>query len=178
MFEATDFSDLWVFQPKIYCDERGYFCETYNAQTFQLLHSAYHFVQDNQSYSKKGVIRGLHFQKPPYEQAKLVRVIQGEILDIALDMRKDSPTFLHYFSIVLSERNFRQLLIPAGFAHGFSVLSEAAIVAYKCSTLYHSEAESGVRFDDPHLNIDWRIPAGNAIVSEKDWALPFLSHFM
>jgi len=169
-FYKTDIPDLRIFEPKVFEDSRGYFFEAYNLETFQKEGVELKFVQDNQSKSSYGVIRGLHYQLNPYAQTKLVRALQGTILDVAVDIRKGSPTFGKYFSIELSAENKKQLLIPAGFAHGFSVLSETAVVFYKCDTLYNKESEAGIIYNDDSLNIDWKIPAGKEIVSGKDLA--------
>ena len=171
-FITTDFSGLLIFEPAVYKDDRGYFFESYNEQTFQREGIMNRFVQDNQSFSTYGVIRGLHYQLQPHAQAKLIRVLQGKILDIAVDLRKDSPTYGKYMGIELSAGNRQQFLIPQGFAHGFSVLSETAEVSYKCDAFYHKDSEGGIRYDDPDLNIDWQVPAGKAIVSQKDLELP------
>ena len=174
-FITTDITGLLVFEPKIFEDSRGYFFESYNEKTFQQQGVNIRFIQDNQSSSSYGVIRGLHYQLNPHAQAKLIRVLQGRILDVAVDIRKGSPTYGKHFDIELSAENKKQLLIPKGFAHGFSVLSEKAEVLYKCDAFYHKESEGGIRFDDPILNINWRVPADKAIVSEKDLVLPFLA---
>lgn len=166
--ETTNIKDLLVLTPAIFEDERGYFFESYSEASFAKNGLSYAFIQDNQSFSKNGVIRGLHFQKAPYAQTKLVRVLQGEILDVAVDIREDSATYGKHFSIVLSAENKKQLLVPKGFAHGFSVLSETAIVSYKVDEVYHKESESGIRYDDPALNIDWKVTLSDIIVSEKD----------
>lgn len=166
--ETTNIKDLLVLTPAIFEDERGYFFESYSEASFAKNGLSYPFIQDNQSFSKNGVIRGLHFQKAPYAQTKLVRVLQGEILDVAVDIREDSATYGQHFSIVLSAENKKQLLVPKGFAHGFSVLSETAIVSYKVDEVYHKESESGIRYDDPALNIDWKVTLSDIIVSEKD----------
>lgn len=171
-FVQTDIEGLLIFEPKVFEDSRGYFFEAYNEQVFSEAGMDIKFVQDNQSKSSYGVIRGLHYQQNPYAQAKLVRVLEGKILDVAVDIRKGSPTFGKHFSIELSAENKKQLFLPAGFAHGFSVLSETAIVLYKCNEFYNKESEGGIRFDDADLNIDWQIPAGKEIVSEKDLQLP------
>ncbi len=168
---------LYVLEPRVFGDSRGYFYEAYNQAIFQEQGLDYSWVQDNQSSSTKGVIRGLHFQVPPHAQAKLVRVIRGTILDVAVDIRSGSPTYGQHFAVELSEHNKLQLLIPAGFAHGFSVLSDVAEVMYKCDHLYNKSSEGGIRFDDPALNIDWKIPLEQAIVSEKDALLPCLADF-
>lgn len=164
-----------IFEPAVYKDERGYFFESYNEQTFHKEGVANRFVQDNQSFSKYGVIRGLHYQLDPYPQTKLVRVLQGRILDVAVDIRQGSPTFGKYVSVELSSDNKRQLLVPRGFAHGFSVLSETAEVSYKCDGFYDKASEGGIRYDDPQLNIDWQLPPDKAIVSVKDLQLPVLA---
>ena len=174
-FITTDIPGLLVFEPKIFEDSRGYFFESYNEKTFQQQGVNIQFIQDNQSSSSCGVIRGLHYQLNPHAQAKLIRVLQGSILDVAVDIRKGSPTYGKHFDIELSAGNKKQLLIPRGFAHGFSVLSEMAEVLYKCDEFYHKESEGGIRFDDPALNINWQIPADKAIVSDKDLVLPFLA---
>jgi dTDP-4-dehydrorhamnose 3,5-epimerase len=174
-FIKTDIPGLLVFQPKIFEDSRGYFFESYNEKIFQQEGVNIQFIQDNQSSSSYGVIRGLHYQLNPHAQSKLIRVLQGRILDVAVDIRKGSPTYGKYFDIELSAENKKQLLIPKGFAHGFSVLSEKAEVLYKCDEFYHKESEGGIRFDDPELNINWQVPADKAIVSEKDLVLPFLA---
>jgi dTDP-4-dehydrorhamnose 3,5-epimerase len=171
-FKTTDFPDLLIFEPAVYKDNRGWFFESYNEQTFQRQGIGHRFVQDNQSFSHYGVIRGLHYQLDPFAQTKLVRVLAGKVLDVVVDMRKGSPCFGKAFSIELSADNKLQLLIPRGFAHGFSALSETAQLAYKCDNLYSKESEGGIRYDDPRLNIDWQIPAGKAIVSSKDLELP------
>ena len=170
--EHTSFADLFVLTPTVFEDERGYFMESFNLQKIQESGINIHFVQDNQSYSKQGTIRGLHYQNPPYAQTKLVRVLQGEIIDVAVDLRKNSQTYGQHFAIRLSDENKKQLLIPHGFAHGFSVLSETAVVLYKCDQFYNKASEGGISFDDPALNIDWQMDIKNANVSEKDRILP------
>lgn len=165
---ATPLQDLFVLEPKVFGDSRGYFVETFNRQAFGKLGLDYDFVQDNESYSKYGTLRGLHFQKGKFAQAKLVRVIQGEILDVAVDLRKESATFGKSFSARLTGENKKQMLIPRGFAHGFSVLSETALVIYKCDNFYSPENEGGIHFTDPELKIDWVIPKDKVIVSDKD----------
>lgn len=171
-FHKTDIPDLLIFEPKVFEDSRGYFFEAYNEQAFRSEGIDLRFVQDNQSKSSYGVIRGLHYQLNPHAQFKLVRVLQGAILDVAVDIRKGSPSFGKVFSINLSEENKKQLLIPAGFAHGFSVLSETAVVLYKCDAIYDKDSETGIRYNDPSLNIDWKIVPGKEIVSEKDAQQP------
>jgi dTDP-4-dehydrorhamnose 3,5-epimerase len=169
--ETTFIKDLLVLTPAIFEDERGYFFESYSEASFVKNGLSYKFIQDNQSFSKKGVIRGLHFQKAPYAQAKLVRVLQGEILDVAVDLRKDSVTYGQHFSIQLSAENKKQLLVPKGFAHGFSVLSANAVVSYKVDEVYHKESESGIQYNDSTLAINWQVNAAEAIVSDKDRVL-------
>ncbi|HLZ87300.1 MAG TPA: dTDP-4-dehydrorhamnose 3,5-epimerase [Puia sp.] len=171
-FKTTDIQGLLIFEPSVFKDERGYFFESYNEQTFRKQGLDMRFVQDNQSFSYHGVIRGLHYQLDPYAQTKLVRVLEGRVIDVAVDIRKGSPTFGKHFAIELSAENKLQLFIPRGFAHGFSVLSETAQLSYKCDGLYSKESEGGIRFDDPQLNIDWQVPAAKAIVSAKDLELP------
>ncbi len=171
-FIDTSFPDLFIFEPTVYEDRRGYFFESFNDQIFREIGIGNQWVQDNQSSSYYGVIRGLHYQLPPHAQSKLVRVLQGEILDVVVDLRKGSPTFGNAFTIVLSAQNKRQLLVPKGFAHGFSVLSPQADVLYKCDGFYAKESESGIIYNDPELKIDWKIPEGKAIVSDKDLVLP------
>jgi dTDP-4-dehydrorhamnose 3,5-epimerase len=175
-FHTTDFPDLLIFEPKFFEDSRGYFFEAYNENVFREQGLNLQFVQDNQSKSSYGVIRGLHYQLNPHAQAKLVRVLEGTILDVAVDIRKNSPTFGKCFSLELSAENKKQLLVPEGFAHGFSVLSETAIVFYKCTTLYNKESECGILYNDPSLNIDWKIPRGKEIVSEKDLQQPLFEN--
>jgi dTDP-4-dehydrorhamnose 3,5-epimerase len=170
--EQTFIQDLVVINPTVFEDSRGYFFEAYNQIKFEQNGITYQFVQDNQSFSRRGVIRGLHLQDKPYAQAKLVRVLEGEILDVAVDMRKNSPTFGNHFSVVLSAENKKQLMVPHGFAHGFSVLSEKASVLYKVDQVYHKESERGIRYDDPALGIDWKIRPEEIIVSDKDLILP------
>ncbi|CAM4029385.1 dTDP-4-dehydrorhamnose 3,5-epimerase [Flavobacterium weaverense] len=170
--ETTSIKDLVVINPTVFNDERGYFFEGYNKTKFNENGIMYNFIQDNQSFSTKGVIRGLHLQINPFAQAKLVRVLQGEILDVAVDLRKNSPTYGQHFSVRLSAENKKQLMVPHGFAHGFSVLSDTASVMYKVDQLYHKDSERGIRYDDPMLAIDWQINLEDVIVSEKDLVLP------
>ncbi len=170
----TEFSGLIIFEPTVFKDSRGYFFESYNENLFQAEGITARFVQDNQSKSSYGVLRGLHYQLNPHAQTKLVRVLSGKILDVAVDIRKGSPTYGKAFSIELSAENNKQLLIPKGFAHGFSVLSETAEVMYKCDEFYHKELEAGIIYNDSSLNIDWQIPADKAIVSDKDLQQPIL----
>jgi len=173
-FQKTDIPGLLVFEPKVFEDSRGYFFESYNETIFRQEGINTHWVQDNQSSSGFGVIRGLHYQLPPFAQSKLVRVLKGKILDVAVDIRKGSPTYGNVFTQKLSAKNKKQLLIPAGFAHGFSVLSEKAEVMYKCDGFYNKESEAGIIYNDVELNIDWGIPAELAIISDKDKLLPSL----
>jgi dTDP-4-dehydrorhamnose 3,5-epimerase len=170
--ETTPIQDLVIINPTVFEDTRGYFFEAYNQNTLAAEGINIHFVQDNQSFSKRGTLRGLHYQNPPFAQTKLVRVLQGEIIDVAVDIRKQSPTYGQHFAIKLSAENKKQLLIPHGFAHGFSVISETAVVMYKCDQFYNKESEGGIRFDDPSLNIDWGMDLAAAIVSDKDLVLP------
>jgi dTDP-4-dehydrorhamnose 3,5-epimerase len=174
-FITTDIEGLLVFEPRVFEDSRGYFFEAYNANAFHEAGIEIRFVQDNQSKSSFGVIRGLHYQMNPFAQTKLVRALEGRILDVAVDIRKGSATFGKSFCIELSAENKKQLYIPAGFAHGFSVLSETAVVMYKCDQFYNKESEGGIRYDDAALNIDWQIPRGREIVSEKDVQLPLFA---
>ncbi len=161
--------------PRIFNDDRGYFFESYNTKTFNnAVGYEVNFVQDNQSYSTKGVCRGLHLQKGEHAQAKLVRVTQGEVLDVAVDLRKTSPTFGKYHSVILSANNNKQLFVPRGFAHGFVVLSAEAVFAYKCDNYYNKAAEGGLHYADADLVIDWVLPHNELLVSEKDMLLPFL----
>ena len=159
-------SGLKLLSPTVFNDERGCFFESYNYETFKSLGIDDVFVQDNQSYSKKNVIRGLHFQVPPFAQAKLVRVIKGAVLDVAVDLRKNSPTYGQHFSVVLSEENLLQFYIPVGFAHGFATLEDHTIFAYKCSNIYHKDSERNILFNDKDLNINWNVD--NPIVTNRD----------
>lgn len=174
--EKTFIKDLVIVEPTIFGDERGYFFESYSKNKFEDLGINIDFVQDNQSFSKKGTLRGLHYQNPPFAQTKLVRVLEGEIIDVAVDLRKDSPTYGKAFSVLLSSENKKQLLVPQGFAHGFSVISETASVMYKCDQFYNKASEGGIKYDDPSLNIDWGMNLEDAIVSEKDQVLPFIDN--
>lgn len=157
-----------ILEPKVFGDERGYFFESFSEQWFRENVCDTHFVQDNESKSKYGVLRGLHFQKPPFAQAKLVRVVQGKVLDVAVDIRRNSPTFGRYVAAELSEENKRQFFIPRGFAHGFVVLSETVVFQYKCDNYYAPQSEGGILWNDAQLGIDWKIPAEEIILSEKD----------
>ena len=168
----TGFEGLIVLEPRIFEDQRGFFMESYNQKTLAGLGINKVFVQDNHSKSSKGVIRGLHFQNRPYEQTKLVRTLKGRILDVVVDIRKNSATFGKHFSIEISEENKKQLLIPPGFAHGFTALTDDAQILYKCDQFYNAESEGGLLYNDPELNIDWKIDLAQAIVSEKDKVHP------
>jgi len=170
----TPIEGLLVIEPQVFRDARGYFVETYNEQRYQQAGITARFVQDNQSCSSYGVVRGLHFQRPPYSQAKLVCCTQGKVLDVAVDLRHDSKTFGQWYSVELTGENHRQFFIPRGFAHGFSVLSDTATFTYKCDNLYHPEADGGILLSDPDLNIDWQVPADLRILSEKDKKHPLL----
>ena len=170
----TEIEGLVILEPRVFEDRRGYFFESFSERAFAEAVGPVHFVQDNESKSSYGVLRGLHFQKPPYAQAKLVRVVKGCVLDVAVDLRKGSPTYGKYEAVELSEKNRRQLFIPRGFAHGFCVLSDEVIFQYKCDNYYSPQSEGAVRWDDPDLSIDWRIPAEDVVLSEKDRAHPAL----
>lgn len=170
----TNIEDLIIIEPRIFNDERGYFFESFNQREFEDKVAKTTFVQDNESMSTYGVVRGLHFQKPPYAQAKLVRVIKGRVLDVAVDIRKTSKTFGQYSAVELSEENHRQFYIPRGFAHGFSVLSSEAIFQYKCDNFYAPQSEGALAWNDPSLNIDWQIPLDNLVLSKKDMNHPLL----
>lgn len=172
----TPFAGLLILEPKVFADSRGYFMESYNKQTLHALGIDITFVQDNQSSSRKGVLRGLHFQYPPYAQTKLVRVLSGSVLDVAVDLRSNEPTFGKCFSLELSSENKRQLLVPKGFAHGFIVRSETAEVFYKCDEFYHQSADAGINGTDEDLKIDWGIPPAEFILSDKDRNLPLLKN--
>jgi len=171
--QETPLKDCFILESVIFKDNRGYFLESFNQKKFQELTGLNTvFVQDNESFSRYGVIRGLHFQKDEFQQSKLVRAVKGKVLDVVVDFRKDSDTFGQHFSVILDDENKKQLFVPKGFLHGFSVLSEEAILSYKCDQYYNPAAESGIRFDDPAFKIDWKIPEGKRIISEKDMALP------
>jgi dTDP-4-dehydrorhamnose 3,5-epimerase len=171
----TPIEGLLVIEPKVFHDARGYFVETYNEQRYREAGVDAVFVQDNKSSSTYGVVRGLHFQRPPYTQAKLVSCAEGRVLDVAVDLRKDSPTYGQHFAVELDADSQRQFYIPRGFAHGFSVLSERAVFTYKCDNLYHPEADGGILLTDAALGIDWRVPADQMILSEKDKKHPTLN---
>mgnify|MGYP002655069404 CR=1 FL=1 len=173
-FVTTPFPELVIFEPAVFADERGYFFESYNQQVFEAAGHHYQWVQDNQSSSVYGVIRGLHFQKGAYAQSKLVRCLSGAILDVVVDLRRSSPTFRQVFAVELTAEKKNALLVPKGFAHGFSVLSEKAEVLYKCDAFYQKSAEGGLLYNDPELAIDWGITPASAIVSDKDKVHPTL----
>ena len=164
----TEIEGVVIIEPRIFNDERGYFYESFSQREFEEKVCRTTFVQDNQSKSSYGVLRGLHFQKPPYSQSKLVRCIKGAVLDVAVDIRKGSPTFGKHVAVELSEENHRQLFIPRGFAHGFAVLTAEAVFQYKCDNFYNKESEGAIAWNDPQLAIDWRIPADKVLLSEKD----------
>ena len=176
-FIETKISDSIIIEPTVFGDARGYFLESYNQKKFEETIGIISFVQDNESKSSKGVLRGLHFQKPPFEQAKLVRCIEGEVLDIALDIRKNSKTYGKHVSVLLSGENKRQLFVPRGFAHGFLVLSDSATFAYKVDNTYAPDHDAGLHWNDKELNIQWGMEDNEVIVSEKDAELPFFSKF-
>ncbi len=173
--QTTPIEGLLVIEPDVFHDARGFFTETYNAERYAAAGIDAHFVQDNMSASSYGVVRGLHFQKPPYTQAKLVSCVVGTVYDVAVDMRKGSPTYGQHFGVELSAENHKQFYIPRGFAHGFSVLSEKAIFTYKCDNLYHPEADGGILLSDETLGIDWQIPTEKMIISAKDTKHPLLA---
>jgi len=172
----TKLDGLYLLEPKVFEDVRGYFLESYNQETFKKIGIDVDFVQDNQSLSSKGTLRGLHFQKPPYAQAKLVRVITGSILDVVVDIRTDSKTYGKYFSAILDGENKRMLYIPEGFAHGFLALENNTLIQYKCSNLYNKESEGGIIWNDPDININWKIDY-EPIISDKDKNNIYLQNF-
>ena len=173
----TDIEGVVIIEPRIFNDARGYFFESYSKREFDEKVRPVDFVQDNESCSTKGVMRGLHFQRPPYAQSKLVRCVRGAVLDVAVDIRKGSPTYGKHVSCLLTEENHRQFFIPRGFAHGFAVLSDVAVFQYKCDNYYHPEADGGISITDPSLGIDWGIALQDAILSEKDTRHPLLADF-
>jgi dTDP-4-dehydrorhamnose 3,5-epimerase len=170
--KKTNIPNLLVIKPEVFSDPRGFFLESYTESRYKNAGIGANFIQDNISKSTYGVIRGLHYQLAPYSQSKLIHVLEGKVLDVAVDLRKNSPTFGQHFAVELSAENKLQFFIPQGFAHGFSVLSETAIVTYKCDNYYSQEAERGIAYNDAKLNIDWKIPADKAIISSKDSILP------
>ena len=171
---STEIEEVKIIEPAVFGDHRGYFFESYSQKEFEEKVCKTTFVQDNESKSKYGVLRGLHFQKEPYAQAKLVRVVQGSVLDVAVDIRKGSPTFGKHVAVELNDENKRQMFIPRGFAHGFVVLSKTVVFQYKCDNYYAPEAEAGIAWDDPVLGIDWKVPIENILLSEKDKKNPLL----
>jgi dTDP-4-dehydrorhamnose 3,5-epimerase len=175
-FTKTHFPGLLIFEPKIFEDSRGYFYESYNENTFLQKDISVKFVQDNQAQSAYGVIRGLHFQLAPFAQTKLIRVLRGGIKDVAVDLRKGSPTYGQSYTIILTDKNKKQLLVPKGFAHGYAVLSESAEVFYKSDAFYNQESEGGLLYNDPSLNINWQIPASKISLSDKDKEYPLLKN--
>ncbi len=176
-FIPTALEGCFILEPKLIFDERGYFMESFNERLFQeKTGTDTHFVQDNQSFSTKGVLRGLHYQTGEHAQAKLVRVIQGEVLDVAVDIRPDSKTFGQHVAVLLSSENQRQLFVPRGFAHGFLVLSDTVVFFYKCDNFYNKESEGGIIYNDPEINIDWQFNQQELIISEKDQILPTLKN--
>ena len=178
----TPIPGILILEPKVFIDTRGYFFESFSQREFDenvapILGHTVTFVQDNESKSSYGVMRGLHFQRPPFTQSKLVRCVKGAVLDVAVDIRKGSPTYGQHVAVELTEDNHRQFFIPKGFAHGFAVLSETAVFQYKCDEFYHPEADGGISILDDSLGIDWRIPTDHAILSEKDTKHPLLKDF-
>lgn len=173
----TNIEGVVIIEPRLFKDDRGYFFESYSERDFNRQVGEIHFVQDNESKSSYGVMRGLHFQRPPFTQSKLVRCVKGAVLDVAVDIRKGSPTYGQHVAVELTEDNHRQFFIPKGFAHGFAVLSPEAIFQYKCDNFYHPEADGGISILDTSLGIEWRIPTDHAILSEKDTKHPLLKDF-
>lgn len=173
----TDIEGVVIIEPRIFKDSRGYFFESYSKREFDKKVCPVDFVQDNESMSAKGVMRGLHFQRPPYTQSKLVRCVRGRVLDVAVDIRKGSPTYGRHVAVELSEDNHRQFFVPRGFAHGFAVLSDIAVFQYKCDNYYHPESDGGISIADESLGIDWLVDPSEAILSEKDTRHPLLCDF-
>jgi len=173
-FIKTEISDVYIIEPSVFGDNRGYFLESFNQEKFEENVYPIKFVQDNESKSSKGVLRGLHFQKPPFDQAKLIRCIEGRVIDVAVDIRKGSPTYGKHVAIELTGENKRQLFVPRGFAHGFSVLSDTAVLAYKVDNSYAPEFDSGIQYDDKELNIDWGLNKKEVVLSVKDKNLSLL----
>lgn len=173
----TDIEGVLIIEPRLFNDARGYFFESYNRKNYEEAGITADFVQDNESCSTRGVMRGLHFQRPPYAQAKLVRCVKGKVLDVAVDIRKGSPTYGQHVAVELSEENHRQFFIPRGFAHGFAVLSDTAVFQYKCDNYYHPEADGGISIQDDTLGIDWQIDPTEALLSEKDTKHQLLKDF-
>ena len=177
LIQKTNVEGLVIIEPRLFKDERGYFFESFSQREFEEKVHKVNFVQDNESMSSYGVLRGLHFQKPPFAQSKLVRVVKGRVLDVAVDIRKGSPTYGEHVAVELSEDNHLQFFIPKGFAHGFAVLSEVAVFQYKCDNYYTPQADGGISILDEGIGIDWKIPADKAILSEKDTKHPLLGDF-
>ena len=173
----TAIEGVYIIEPKVFGDARGYFFESFSEREFKEKVGDIHFVQDNESMSKYGVMRGLHFQRPPYAQSKLVRCVKGKVIDVAVDIRKGSPTYGQHVATLLTEENHRQFFIPQGFAHGFAVLSESAVFQYKCDNFYHPEADGGISILDESLGIDWGLAMEEALLSEKDTKHPKLAEF-
>lgn len=173
----TDIDGVLILEPRVFDDARGYFFESYSKRVFDEEVGSVEFVQDNESCSSRGVMRGLHFQRPPFTQAKLVRCVRGRVLDVAVDIRKGSPTYGKHVAVELTEENHRQFFIPHGFAHGFAVLSDTAVFQYKCDNYYHPESDGGISILDPTLGIDWQTAPDSAILSQKDTSHPLLSDF-
>lgn len=171
----TEIPDLLIIEPQVWKDDRGYFYETYQADRYNKSGIDCAFIQDNEAFSIRGALRGLHYQLPPFAQAKLVRVISGAVQDVAVDIRPASPTFGRHVSVILSAENKRQFFVPAGFAHGYLTLSETACFVYKCDQYYAREFEAGIRYDDPELDIDWQLPASDLTISPKDQQMPSLA---
>ena len=173
----TAIEGVYIIEPKVFGDARGYFFESFSEREFKEKVGDIHFVQDNESMSKRGVMRGLHFQRPPYAQSKLVRCVKGKVVDVAVDIRKGSPTYGQHVAALLTEENHRQFFIPQGFAHGFAVLSESVVFQYKCDNFYHPEADGGISILDESLGIDWGLTMEEALLSEKDTKHPKLAEF-
>ena len=177
-FIKTEIEGVYIVEPRVFEDERGHFFESYSQAKFEGAGLHYDFIQDNQSKSSYGTVRGLHFQKGEHAQAKLVRVLEGAVLDVAVDLRKGSPTYGQHIAVELTGENHRQLFIPRGFAHGFAVLSDEVLFQYKCDNYYAPQSEGGILWNDPALNIDWRIPSDQVILSEKDTKHPLLEDYI
>ncbi|MBQ8155655.1 MAG: dTDP-4-dehydrorhamnose 3,5-epimerase [Prevotella sp.] len=175
---STNIDGVVIIEPRVFEDARGYFFESFSQREFNEKVKPLDFVQDNESKSSFGVIRGLHFQRPPYAQSKLVRCVRGAVLDVAVDIRKESPTYGQHVAVELTEDNHRQIFIPKGFAHGFAVLSDIAVFQYKCDEFYHPESEGGISLLDSELGIDWKIPTDKAILSSKDTKHPLFKDFI
>lgn len=173
----TPLKDLVIIEPNVFEDARGYFMESYKQSVLEPSSGSFHIIQENESFSRRGALRGLHYQAPPFAQAKLVRCIQGEVLDVCVDIRKDSPTYLKSYSVVLSDKNKLQIFVPKGFAHGFITLSETALFSYKVDAPYAPQSEGGIYWNDPSLDIDWRLNGLDYIISEKDSKLPNISQW-